>query len=82
MLAFRRPDQRELFGVLEIYQEYGVEAKVLRDHVDSVLLSEETARGLVTIGSNRGTSRIRCSNGTSISRSQKLRCSSFHYYSL
>ncbi|MFC7224100.1 sugar transferase [Halalkalicoccus sp. GCM10025322] len=49
VLAFRRTDRGEFFGVLEMCHEHGVEAKVLREHADSVLLSEETAGELVTI---------------------------------
>ena len=49
VLAFRRTDRGEFFGVLETCHKHGVEAKVLREHADSVLLSEETAGELVTI---------------------------------
>lgn len=49
VLAFENTDRGEFFGVLEICHEYGVEAKVLREHADSVLLSEETAGDLMTV---------------------------------
>ncbi|WP_409025296.1 sugar transferase [Halalkalicoccus salilacus] len=49
VLAFRRTDRGEFFGVLETCHAHGVEAKVLREHADSVLLSDETAGELVTI---------------------------------
>lgn len=49
VLAFSRTDRGEFFGVLERCHRHGIEAKVLREHADSVLLSEETADELVTI---------------------------------
>ena len=49
VLTFRETDRGEFFGVLETCHEHGVEAKVLREHADSVLLSEETAGELVTV---------------------------------
>lgn len=49
VLAFADPDRGEFFGVLETCHAHGVEAKVLREHADSVLLSEETAGDLVTV---------------------------------
>ncbi|WP_336362051.1 sugar transferase [Halalkalicoccus salilacus] len=49
VFAFRRTDRGEFFGVLETCHKHGVEAKVLREHADSVLLSDETAGELVTI---------------------------------
>lgn len=49
VLAFRRTDRGEFFGVLETCHAHGVEARVLRDHTDSVLLSDEAAGDLVTV---------------------------------
>ncbi|WP_409338721.1 sugar transferase [Halalkalicoccus ordinarius] len=49
VFAFRSTDRGEFFGVLETCHAHGVEAKVLREHADSVLLSDETAGELVTI---------------------------------
>jgi lipopolysaccharide/colanic/teichoic acid biosynthesis glycosyltransferase len=49
VLAFKNTDRGEFFGVLETCHEYGVEAKVLREHADSVLLSEEAAGDLMTV---------------------------------
>lgn len=49
VLAFGNTDRGEFFGVLERCHKHGVEAKVLREHADSVLLSEETADELVTV---------------------------------
>lgn len=49
VLAFENTDRGEFFGVLEICHEYGIEAKVLREHADSVLLTEETAGDLLTV---------------------------------
>ncbi|WP_336343264.1 sugar transferase [Halalkalicoccus ordinarius] len=49
VLTFRTTDRGEFFGVLETCHEHGVEAEVLREHADSVLLSEETAGELVTV---------------------------------
>ncbi|MDL5363420.1 sugar transferase [Halalkalicoccus sp. NIPERK01] len=49
VLAFENTDRGEFFGVLEVCHQHGVEAKVLREHADSVLLSEETAGDLMTV---------------------------------
>lgn len=49
VLAFEKSDRGEFFGVLETCHAHGVEAKVLREHADSVLLSDQTAGELVTI---------------------------------
>lgn len=49
VLAFGGTDRGEFFGVLETCHRHGIEAKVLREHADSVLLSEETADELVDI---------------------------------
>lgn len=49
VLAFENTDRGEFFGVLEICHGYGVEAKVLGEHADSVLLSEGTAGDLMTV---------------------------------
>lgn len=49
VLAFENTDRGEFFGVLEICHGYGVEAKVLREHADSVLLTEESAGDLLTV---------------------------------
>ncbi|MFB6074583.1 MAG: sugar transferase [Haloarculaceae archaeon] len=44
VLAFGRPDRAEFFGALDTCYEYGVAAKVHRDHAD-VVLTEEVAGG-------------------------------------
>ncbi|MEM4781610.1 MAG: sugar transferase [Halalkalicoccus sp.] len=49
VLAFENTDRGEFFGVLETCHKYGIEAKVMREHADSVLLSEETAGDLMTV---------------------------------
>lgn len=49
VLAFSDTDRGEFFGVLETCHTHGVEAKVLREHADSVLLSDETAGELATV---------------------------------
>ena len=49
VLAFSNTDRGEFFGVLEACHTHGVEAKVLREHADSVLLSEEGPEELATI---------------------------------
>lgn len=49
VLAFKNTDRGEFFGVLETCHKYGIEAKVLREHADSVLLTEETAGDLLTV---------------------------------
>lgn len=49
VLAFRRTDRSEFFGVLEMCHDHGIEARVLREHADSVLLSDAAVGELVTI---------------------------------
>lgn len=49
VLAFGDTDRGEFFGVLETCHAHGVEAKVMRDHADSVLLSDETTGELATV---------------------------------
>lgn len=44
VLAFDRPDRAEFFGALDTCYEYGVAAKVHRDHAD-VVLTDGTAGG-------------------------------------
>ncbi|WEL16801.1 Sugar transferase involved in lipopolysaccharidesynthesis [Halorhabdus sp. SVX81] len=44
ILAFDRPDRAEFFGALDTCYEYGVAAKVHRDHAD-VVLTDGTAGG-------------------------------------
>lgn len=39
-LAFSRPDRAEFFRVFDACYDHGVQAKVHRDHADSVLTSE------------------------------------------
>ena len=47
LLAFERPDRQEFFGTLSTCFEYGVQAKVHRDHADSVLVADATGDDLV-----------------------------------
>lgn len=49
VLAFDDTDRGEFFGVLETCHKYGVEAKVLHEHTDSVLLAEGAAGDLLTV---------------------------------
>lgn len=48
ILAFDNADRGEFFGVLEACHTHGVEAKVMPDHADSVLLSKQ-GDNLVTV---------------------------------
>jgi len=47
LLAFERPDREEFFGALTTCFEHGVQAKVHRDHADSVLVADATGGDLV-----------------------------------
>jgi len=47
LLAFERPDREEFFGALTTCFEHGVQAKVHRDHADSVLVDDATGGELV-----------------------------------
>jgi lipopolysaccharide/colanic/teichoic acid biosynthesis glycosyltransferase len=47
LLAFAEPDREEFFGALATCFEHGVQAKVHRDHSDSVLVAEATGGDLV-----------------------------------
>jgi lipopolysaccharide/colanic/teichoic acid biosynthesis glycosyltransferase len=47
LLAFSRPDREEFFGALATCFEHGVQAKVHRDHADSVLIDDATGGELV-----------------------------------
>lgn len=47
LLAFERPDREEFFGALATCFEHGVQAKVHRDHADSVLVADATGGELV-----------------------------------
>lgn len=47
LLAFERPDREEFFGALATCFEHGVQAKVHRDHADSVLVADVTGGDLV-----------------------------------
>jgi len=47
LLAFERPDREEFFGALTTCFEHGVQAKVHRDHADSVLVTDATGGDLV-----------------------------------
>jgi len=49
LLGFAHPDREEFFGTLSACHERGIEAKVHRDHADTVLAADGTATGeLVT----------------------------------
>lgn len=48
-LAFAQPDREEFFGALDTCYEHGVDAKVHRDHVDSVLTSEGAMEAFVDV---------------------------------
>lgn len=47
LLAFREPDREEFFGALATCFEHGVQAKVHRDHADSVLVADTAGGDLV-----------------------------------
>jgi len=47
LLAFANPDREEFFGALATCFEHGVQAKVHRDHADSVLVDDATGGELV-----------------------------------
>jgi len=47
LLAFDRPDRADFFGALATCFEHGVQAKVHRDHADSVLVADATGDDLV-----------------------------------
>jgi lipopolysaccharide/colanic/teichoic acid biosynthesis glycosyltransferase len=47
LLAFENPDREEFFGALATCFEHGVQAKVHRDHADSVLIHDATGGELV-----------------------------------
>ncbi|MFC6757180.1 MULTISPECIES: sugar transferase [Haloarcula] len=47
LLAFEHPDREEFFGALSACFEHGVQAKVHRDHADSVLVAESAGAELV-----------------------------------
>ncbi|WP_262180159.1 sugar transferase [Haloarcula laminariae] len=47
LLAFEEPDRREFFGALSTCFEHGIQAKVHRDHADSVLVANATGGELV-----------------------------------
>ena len=49
VLAFARPDRAEFFGALDTCYEYGVAAKVHRDHADIVLTSDVAGGELVEV---------------------------------
>ncbi|MFC7135288.1 MULTISPECIES: sugar transferase [Salinibaculum] len=49
VLAFARPDRAEFFGALDTCYEFGVAAKVHRDHADIVLTSDFEGGELVTV---------------------------------
>jgi len=47
LLAFKHPDREEFFGALSACFEHGVQAKVHRDHADSVLVADAAGGELV-----------------------------------
>ena len=47
LLAFSKPDREEFFGALATCFEHGVQAKVHREHADSVLIADATGGDLV-----------------------------------
>jgi lipopolysaccharide/colanic/teichoic acid biosynthesis glycosyltransferase len=47
LLAFEEPDREEFFGALATCFEHGVQAKVHRDHADSVLIADAAGGDLV-----------------------------------
>jgi lipopolysaccharide/colanic/teichoic acid biosynthesis glycosyltransferase len=47
LLAFEHPDREEFFGALSACFEHGIQAKVHRDHADSVLVADATGDELV-----------------------------------
>ena len=49
VLAFSQPDRAEFFGTLDTCYEYGVTAKVHRDHADTVLTSDTDTDDLVDV---------------------------------
>ncbi len=49
VLAFSHPDRAEFFGALDTCYEYGVAAKVHRDHADIVLTSDVAGGELVAV---------------------------------
>ncbi|WP_152042426.1 sugar transferase [Salinigranum salinum] len=49
VLAFSEPDRAEFFGTLDTCYEYGVTAKVHREHADTVLTSDTEADDLVDV---------------------------------
>lgn len=48
-LAFTQADREEFFGALDTCYEHGVDAKIHRDHVDSVLTSEGAMETFVDV---------------------------------
>ena len=49
LLAFRETDREEFFGTLEACYEYGVAARVHRDHADHVLTAEAAGDELLAV---------------------------------
>jgi len=48
LLGFKRPDREEFFGTLSACHEHGIEAKVHRDHAETVLAADATAGEVIT----------------------------------
>lgn len=49
VLAFEQTDRAEFFGALDVCYEYGINAKIHRDHADSVLTTDNSVGTLVKV---------------------------------